>query len=53
MGRVGGEGRRLFGERRLIEGGRLLEEVRYPDPRLSGLFNPVPLSPDNRGSTVT
>ena len=24
----------------------------YPDPRLSGLFRVVPMSPDNRGSTV-
>lgn len=24
----------------------------YPDPRLSGVFRVVPLSPDNRGSTV-
>ena len=25
----------------------------YPDSRLSGLFTEVPMSPDNRGSTVT
>ena len=24
----------------------------YPDSRLSGLFTEVPMSPDNRGSTV-
>ena len=25
----------------------------YPDSRLSGLFTEVPMSPDNRGSTVS